>query len=128
MLHLDHKTRAALIAVLLCLAGNSFAQQAPGKWSGPLQTDKYGVMRVDATFKGESVALHFVGKSSCQVDASYIYTDANTSHYNIKASANGGGFCDSIFNGDLLAKPNGSGLILSIQKDKASWVANLASK
>jgi hypothetical protein len=127
MLRFNAKTRAVLIAVLLCFACNSFAHQTSpiGKWTGSLRTDTYGTMRIDADFKDKLAALHFVGNSSCRVDASYIDTDAEGSHYTFKLSTNGGGFCDKLFNGKLIATPAGSDVKLSIQQHGDHWVTTL---
>jgi hypothetical protein len=130
MFRFNPKSRAIAVALLLCVCGNVLSQQAPapaGAWDGVVRSDTARV-HVEANFSPKLASLHFDEPFNCFVDASFLETDKDGSHYTFKPSVNGGQFCQGLYPGELLVgTPSATSLSLSLKNKNTAWTGNLTS-
>lgn len=123
MLCINRQSRFILVAVLWLVAGMAMAAQTKpvGSWSGTLQNDKSNLMAAEATFDNKVAHLHFKGPANCRVDADYLKTDSDGSHYSFNITKNGGAFCQNLLNRTLVTTITDHGLILSFLQADIHW-------
>jgi len=130
MFRFNRKSHAIAAALLLCVCGNVLSQQtsAPtGEWGGVMHSVKARA-HVNADFNPKLVSLHFDEPSNCSVNASFLETDKDGSHYTFKPAVNGGQFCQGLYPGKLLVKTtSATTLSLSLKQKGTVWSANLTS-
>jgi hypothetical protein len=126
MSRLNLKRHPVLAVLLLGFASSAFAQNAAppaGTWGGVLYStaNVSTRVRVDVDFDAKRASLHFDEPFNCRVDASFLETDQQGSHYVFKPSVNGGAFCQKLLQGNLTATlPTVGSLSLSLYKSSAA--------
>lgn len=127
MLYINRQSRFILVAVLLLVTSMAMAAQTrpTGSWSGALQDDKSNLMATEASFDNKVAHLHFKGAANCKVDADYLKTDADGSHYSFSITKNGGTFCQNLLNKTLVVTTTDSDLILSFLQGAIHWRGEL---
>jgi hypothetical protein len=127
MLCINRKSRFILATMLFLVAGIALAAQTKptGSWSGVLRNDNNSRVHVDATFDSKMAHLHFDEPANCKVDASYIETDSDGSHYAFKPTVNGGKFCQDLYRSNLVATTSDDSLIFSITQGDVHWRGDL---
>jgi hypothetical protein len=127
MLGHNRRTYVILATLLLCVAGSVLAAQTrpTGTWSGVLRNDKSARVPTETSFDGKVAHLHFNEPANCRVDAAYIETDSDGSHYAFKPTTNGGRFCQQLYPGNLVATTTDDGVILSLLQGDTHWHGTL---
>lgn len=120
---INRQSRFILVAVLLLVTSMAMAAQTRpvGSWSGTLQNDNSKLMAAEASFDNKVAHLHFKGAANCRVDADYLKTDSDGSHYSFTITKNGGSFCQNLLNKTLVATTTDGGLILSFLQGDIHW-------